>query len=105
MADVYNTIMALDPAIAEKLGDAMELRATDVRQQEMLAAYLDDLALPGNARILEVGCGTGAIARALAQRPGVGEVVGGRPVARVPGASAHARGGSDQRLLSRRRWP
>lgn len=45
----------------------------------MLGAYLDDLILPGGGRVLEIGCGTGAIARVLAARPGVGEVVGVDP--------------------------
>ena len=55
--------------MAEQLGNAMELRAVDPQQQAMLAAYLDDLALPSGGRLLEIGCGTGAIARVLAGRP------------------------------------
>jgi ubiquinone/menaquinone biosynthesis C-methylase UbiE len=43
----------------------------------MIAAYLADLA--GDARVLEVGCGTGAIARELVTWPGVGEVLGVDP--------------------------
>ena len=35
-----------------------------------------DLDLDDGARLLEIGCGTGAIARVLAASPGVGEVLG-----------------------------
>src|SRR5262245_17643420 len=42
----------------------------------MLDAYLSDLRLPDSARALDSGCGTGAVARVLADLPGVREVVG-----------------------------
>jgi ubiquinone/menaquinone biosynthesis C-methylase UbiE len=45
----------------------------------MVRSYLGDLALDGEARVLELGCGTGAISRELARWPGVGEVVGVDP--------------------------
>jgi cyclopropane fatty-acyl-phospholipid synthase-like methyltransferase len=35
----------------------------------MVDAYLVDLDLSPGARVLEVGCGTGAISRMLAQHP------------------------------------
>ena len=69
MPDFYNAVTDLDPAVAEQLGNAMELRALDPQQQAMLAAYLDDLILPGGERVLEIGCGTGAIARVLPGTP------------------------------------
>jgi ubiquinone/menaquinone biosynthesis C-methylase UbiE len=79
MPDVYNAVTELDPAVAKQLGDAMELRATEPAQQAMLAAYLDDLDLPEGAKVVEIGCGTGAISRAVAARPGIGEVTGVDP--------------------------
>ena len=45
----------------------------------MLATYLDGLDLPDRAAVVEIGCGTGAISRVLAARPGVGEVTGVDP--------------------------
>ena len=87
MPDVYHRITEADETIVEQLAAAMELRATEPAQQAMLAAYLDDAGLPDGARILEIGCGTGAISRALATRPGVAEVVGVDP---SPGLIARA---------------
>jgi ubiquinone/menaquinone biosynthesis C-methylase UbiE len=79
MPDVYADVDNVDPAVAEQLGDAMELRAHDPQQQAMLASYLDEMSLPAAARVLEIGCGTGAISRTLAARAGVGEVIGVDP--------------------------
>ena len=79
MPDVYRSVTELDPAVAEKLADAMELRATEPQQQAMLSDYLADLALPDRARVLEIGCGTGAISRVLATRPEAAVVVGVDP--------------------------
>src|SRR5688572_25114461 len=58
---------------------ALELRAADPQQRAMLNAYLTDAALPLGARLLEVGCGTGAVSRVLASWPGVRETIGVDP--------------------------
>jgi len=42
---------------------ALEL---DAQLRAMLTTYLTDVALPAGARVVEVGCGTGAITRILA---------------------------------------
>jgi SAM-dependent methyltransferase len=76
MPDVYAWIDAADESVQEQLADVLELRAADPQQRAMLDDYLGDLQLPDGARVLDVGCGTGAVTRALAARPGVGEVVG-----------------------------
>jgi ubiquinone/menaquinone biosynthesis C-methylase UbiE len=76
MPDVYATIDAADEAVQERLAEVLELRAADGAQQAMLADYLADLPLREGGRVLEVGCGTGAVARTIAVRDGVGEVVG-----------------------------
>jgi SAM-dependent methyltransferase len=41
--------------------------------------YLADVAIPQGARVLEVGCGTGAVTRVLAAWPGVVAAVGVDP--------------------------
>jgi SAM-dependent methyltransferase len=79
MPDIYTRIAEAPPAILEGLMAALEARAADPQQRAMLETYLDDLALPPEARVLEVGCGTGAVTRALAAWPGVAEAVGVDP--------------------------
>ena len=73
---MYAAIAEADEAVQERLAGVLELRAADVQQRAMLEDYLADLPLGDDARVLEIGCGTGAVARTLAVRPGVGEVVG-----------------------------
>ena len=79
MPDVYATISEAEPAVLAQLADVLELRAADPQQQEMRDAYLASIDFPPGARAVEVGCGTGAVARAIASRPGIGEVVGVDP--------------------------
>ena len=79
MPDVYANITSADRATQERLVTAMELRAAEPRQREILETYLAWIDWPENARILEVGCGTGAITRVLARRQGVAAIVGVDP--------------------------
>ena len=76
MPDLYATISEVDPGVQERLAEVLERRAADARQQEMLEAYLSEIVFPQDARVLEIGCGTGGVTRTLAQWPGVGEAVG-----------------------------
>jgi ubiquinone/menaquinone biosynthesis C-methylase UbiE len=55
---------------------ALELCAADPQLRAMLTTYLTDAALPQGSRVLEVGCGTGAVTRAVAKWPGVSAAVG-----------------------------
>jgi len=68
MPDIYTTITEADPTIVDRLAGILELRAADPSQQAMLASYLADIDFPAHPRLLEVGCGTGAIARQIAPR-------------------------------------
>ncbi|MGH6904723.1 MAG: methyltransferase domain-containing protein [Geminicoccaceae bacterium] len=81
MPDVYANITSADRATQERLVTAMELRAAEPRQREILETYLAWIDWPENARILEVGCGTGAITRVLARRQGAAAIVGVDPSA------------------------
>ena len=67
MPDPYATIALADPSMQARLADVLELRASDSQQRAMLRAYLSEIELPAGARALEVGCGTGAVSRALAE--------------------------------------
>jgi arsenite methyltransferase len=79
MPDVYATIAEQDQAVQEQIAEVLELRAADRQQRAMLDDYLRDLELAPDARVLEIGCGTGAVCRVLATRPRVAEVTGVDP--------------------------
>jgi ubiquinone/menaquinone biosynthesis C-methylase UbiE len=79
MPDVYAAIDAASEEMQSRLADILELRAADPQQRAMLADYLRKIPLPPSARVIEIGCGTGAVARTLSQWPGVAEVVGVDP--------------------------
>jgi trans-aconitate methyltransferase len=79
MPDVYFTITKAAPALLEGLMTALERRAADPQQRAMLDTYLADVTIPQDARVLEIGCGTGAVTRVLAAWPGVAAAVGVDP--------------------------
>jgi ubiquinone/menaquinone biosynthesis C-methylase UbiE len=76
MPDPYASIIQADEGMQARLADVLEVRAADPQQRAMLQAYLSELQLPSAAIALDVGCGTGAVSRILAETPGVREVVG-----------------------------
>ena len=79
MPDIYTKVAEAPAQILVGLMAALELRAADPQQRAMLHTYLTDAALPQGARVLEVGCGTGAVTRVLATWPGVSETIGVDP--------------------------
>ena len=76
MPDIYANITEADGAMLERLAGVLELRAADGQQREMLESYTAELGLAPGARVLEIGCGTGAVSRFLVTLENVGEVVG-----------------------------
>lgn len=75
--DAYCFINDLDASTVEGLIARLEFRGKDPTFTRMRDAYLAQLALPPTAHILELGCGTGVVLRALARRTGFsGHLVG-----------------------------
>lgn len=66
--DPHRFINELDDAALERLVARLESRAQDDAFARLLDKYLTHLAIPPAARVLEVGCGTGAVLRSLARR-------------------------------------
>jgi ubiquinone/menaquinone biosynthesis C-methylase UbiE len=85
--DVYATIAESDSAVQERLADILELRASDPQQEEFLESYLGSVPFASGSRVLEIGCGTGPVSRALAACSRISEVVGIDP---SPVLLAHA---------------
>ena len=77
--------------VLEMIANVLELRASIPQQQEMLRTYLADIDFPKRAKVLEVGCRTGAVARVVAGWPDVQDVVGVKPVAVPAGEGADPR--------------
>ena len=79
MPDLYAQISEVSLEVQKRLADVLEARANDPRQREMLKSYLSEIAFPDNARVLEIGCGTGPVTRALAGWPRVSQAIGVDP--------------------------
>jgi ubiquinone/menaquinone biosynthesis C-methylase UbiE len=79
MPDVYSMITEVDAAVVEQLALAMEVSAADPQHRAMVDAYLAELDPAAGTRVVEIGCGTGAIARMIAAWPGISEVFGTDP--------------------------
>jgi ubiquinone/menaquinone biosynthesis C-methylase UbiE len=76
MSDPYASIAAADSALQTRLAGVLELRAAEAEHKAMLGAYLAEVSVPASASVLDVGCGTGAVSRVLAEIPRVRTVVG-----------------------------
>jgi 2-polyprenyl-3-methyl-5-hydroxy-6-metoxy-1,4-benzoquinol methylase len=75
--DIFQSIRDLEPEALQRIVDRLEYRGRDPAFVKMREAYLDQMGLTPNARVLETGCGTGVVSRALARRTGfAGLVVG-----------------------------
>lgn len=88
MPDIWSSVAELDAATQERLAGVLETRGANPQQQAMRRAFLEDVAFPERARVLDAGCGTGVLTRMLARWPGVAEVVG---IDVAPGLLARAR--------------
>ncbi|MHB1093805.1 methyltransferase domain-containing protein [Thiobacillus sp.] len=66
--DPHRFVNELDESARERLAARLESRARDDVFTRLLDNYVARLALPPLAEVLEVGCGTGVVLRALARR-------------------------------------
>ncbi len=76
MPDIYASITAADPATLERLIAALELRAADLLRRGIIKDFISEITLPKEAKVVEVGCGTGAVTRFLADLPDVSQALG-----------------------------
>jgi SAM-dependent methyltransferase len=74
--DLWRNSAEAEPAEARELAELLELRGRDPDQVAARAAYLELVGVSAGTRVLEVGCGSGAVARDVARRVGqTGRVV------------------------------
>ena len=77
MPDLYQFIDDIDADKQAMVVKRLEDRAQMSKFAEIRENYFDKIGLPLTGRILELGCGTGPVCRAIASRPGfVGTMVG-----------------------------
>ena len=77
MPDVFQSIDDIAADKQSMIADRLEARASMPRFAAVRDAYFEQIDLPGAKRVLELGCGTGAVCRAIATWPGFnGEVTG-----------------------------
>ena len=75
--DPHRFVNELEPAMIERLVERLESRGRDKVFAHLFENYAAKLSLPANSQALEIGSGTGVVARALAARSDVlGHVTG-----------------------------
>ncbi|MFQ5760947.1 MAG: methyltransferase domain-containing protein [Acidiferrobacterales bacterium] len=75
--DIFQMIGSLDAEGVQRVVDRLEYRGKNEAFVAMREAYLSRLNLVPNANVLDLGCGTGVVARALAARDSFsGKIVG-----------------------------
>ena len=75
--DVYGMTNRLEDAMLDVMIKRLETRRAHPRFAAMMRDYLDAMAIDDASEVLDLGCGTGVAARAIARRPGFsGRVTG-----------------------------
>ena len=64
--DPHRFVNELDDEVVGRLVDRLESRGRDAVFTRLFEQYATELVLPSKARVLEIGCGTGVVVRALA---------------------------------------
>jgi ubiquinone/menaquinone biosynthesis C-methylase UbiE len=67
MPDIYASILEAPAESLSNIARVLEIRAADPQQAAMRADYLSTIDLSAGSLVVEVGCGTGAVARTLAE--------------------------------------
>jgi arsenite methyltransferase len=60
VTDLYTRIREQPREVLDTIARSLNVRASEPAMQAICARYLAQIALPGRARVLEVGCGNGA---------------------------------------------
>ncbi len=92
MSDPFQNVDAHGAEFIKTVGDALETRAAEPAMQRIVDSYLVELSYPDGGVHLEIGAGSGAIARKLAARAGNGKVIATDP---SPGLIDYARSHAD----------
>ncbi|MCC7280839.1 MAG: methyltransferase domain-containing protein [Acetobacteraceae bacterium] len=70
--DPYARSFQMDAGTLDVMATRLEARGKHPFFQRAIGDYMSELALDRSARLLDLGCGTGVAARAIARRPEIG---------------------------------
>ena len=76
MTDLYIRIREQPREVLDAIAKSLEVRAAEPAMQTICAGYMERIALPGEARVLEIGCGTGATTKLIMRHVGPAQLVG-----------------------------
>lgn len=79
MPDPFQNVSAAGDEMIGQIIDALEDRADDPAMNEIIARYFAELDWPEGGTLLEIGCGTGPVARAAARHSPGTKVIGTDP--------------------------
>jgi ubiquinone/menaquinone biosynthesis C-methylase UbiE len=77
MPDIFQFIDDINADNQSMVAERLENRAQMAQFSEIRESYFDKIGLPDKGSIHELGCGTGAVCRAIASRPGFAGTVTG----------------------------
>jgi arsenite methyltransferase len=76
VTDQYIRIREQPREVLDAIAKSLEVRAAEPAMQTICAGYMARIALPGEARVLEIGCGTGATTKLIMRHVGPAQLVG-----------------------------
>jgi ubiquinone/menaquinone biosynthesis C-methylase UbiE len=83
MPDPFQDVSAAGYEMIGQIIEALEDRANDPAMTEIIERYFADLTWPEGGTVLEIGCGTGPVARAAARHSPATQVIGTDPAAEL----------------------
>jgi len=95
MPDIFQFVDDLDGDAQQRVVDRLEFRGNYAPFVAMRDAYLARVRLPPEARVCELGCGTGVVSRAIGAMDGFDGTVLGTDVSEVLVAEATRRAAQD----------
>jgi arsenite methyltransferase len=89
MSDPFQNGSAAGPEFIEVFARQLEVRSAEPAMVGIFEGYLDDLPWDEISLALDIGCGTGPVARRMAKRSSAARILGIEP---SPELLTHARG-------------
>jgi arsenite methyltransferase len=76
VTDLYTRIREQPRDALDTIAKSLNIRASEPAMQTICARYMAQIALPGGARVLEIGCGNGATTKLIMQHVRPAQLVG-----------------------------